>query len=371
MTMAYYEKKTAVLLFTVCLLNNYLFGQTNSPLHYNSTTYPTVITAAQQVGFPFLLVQGYPVSATGYEADTAKSSVTFKGQTYQVTQQYNNPNGKFPYYVPASSYATYAISPIEKETWPTKIQNLLYNPTNQSFCSYVDCVGYGTRLLSLTDANTNGQNAYTNLRTYIRNLKSAPFAASGYEASAYEYAVSFPLLTNNNNSGWQYVCGNVSVLKVDSFNRTKKINTAYTGKSKGGFAQAMPGDILSFGYDNGQDNGHFMVIEKSPIPLSNIEALKVYYPMLPTATLDSLLNKCSIYAVPLFDCSGQNVHFFDSRKKTSGIGHGTILIYADKATDTPFGFVFSPPAKPGFIGLEQMGNHLIALTVGRYTPTQK
>lgn len=366
------NRKNVLLLLTVFSLSNrFCVGQSISPINYNSATYPNVITAAQQVGFPFLLVQGYPVSANGYRADTASGVIYYNKQKLEVTQQYNNPSGQFTYYINDSLYQTYAISSSEQKTWPKKIQNILYHPQTKSFCSYVDCVGYGSRLLSLTDATPDGQNAYTRLRSYIRNTSPHAFAAPGYEASAYEYAVAFPALANNNNSGWQYVAGNVSVAKIDSFNQLKNINIPYTGKSKGGFAQALPGDVLSFGYDSGKDNGHFMVIEKAPVLLNSTNALKAYYPKLSNTTLDSLLTSCHVYAVSLFDCSGENVHFFDSRKKTGGIGHGTILIYADKTTDTPFGFVFSPPSKSGVLGFEPMSNHLIALTVGRYISSQK
>lgn len=356
------------------------FGQIPAPSQYNSAAYPDVLTAAQMVGFPFLMTQGIIPPANGYTVDTAAATITYNNTTYKVIEQYTNP-GKTannstisiptPYFILPNQFATLGISANDTFTWPSGMPNVACYNSSKTFCSFVDCVGYGSRLLSVTDTAYQ-KNAYVNLRTLIRTINQSPFAASGHEASAYEYAVAFPVLGNTLQNGWSYVAGAVETYKIDSFNHTKsnKIGT-YTAQSKGGFSNARPGDILSFGYDNGGDNGHFMVFREAPQLLQQTTQLQAYYPNIPASNLTLLLDTVNVYAVPLYDCSGQKAHFNDSRAKTSGIGQGTILMFTSKTQDIPMGFVFSSPNKSGTLGYEPMGNHVVAITVGRYTPITK
>ncbi|MET0393368.1 MAG: hypothetical protein ABW019_09515 [Chitinophagaceae bacterium] len=331
---------------------------------YNDTFYSTVLDAATGVGKPFLLQQGYLQMDGVTVSDT---TLIYNGQSYNVYERYENPGPG--YYITSDQYPEFSIGQFAS-VWPTRMPYALYDAASRTFNSTVDCVGYGTRLLSATGSAAAGSNAYLLLGDVIRTKNVTPFAAPGWVASAYEIAAAFPTLTGN-EKGWQYVAGNVNARVIDSVNHTMRAGIGtYTGASKGGVANALPGDILSFGYKpGGESNGHFMVVQQQPY-LLNADSLSRYFPFQTTANINSLLGRYRVYAVPLFDCSGENIHFFDSRKQMSGIGHGTLLLLADPVSDIPQGFIFSPsgsPAEPPrpLVG-ELMGGHVVAITIGRY-----
>lgn len=355
------------LLSLVAVMGLHCTSQTSTRLlpAYNNGFYPTVLDAAAGVGQPFLLQQGYLQMQGVTVSDT---TLVYNGKTYKIYEKYENPGPG--YYIPAAQYAEYNIGQ-QQAVWPEKIPYVLYDAATGTFNATIDCVGYGSRLLSATGNNTQGGNAYLLLSDSIRTRNVTPFAAPGWVASAYEFAAAFPTLTNT-KSGWQYIAGNVNAQVIDSVNHTLRADIGrYTGSSKGGVANALPGDILSFGYKpGGESNGHFMVIQQRPY-LLNADSLKSrYFPFQAAANIDSLLARYKVYAVPLFDCSGENIHFFDSRKQMSGIGHGTLLLLADPAGDVPQGFIFSPSGSPTevpkpLVG-ELMGGHVVAITIGRY-----
>lgn len=340
---------------------------------YNSSYYPSVLQSAEGVAMPFLLQQQYK-TMPGVTVQN-DSFLVYNGKTYAVHAHYVNPNAQFNngYYVSAANYKAFNIPAATVNIWPYRIPYALYNSQTNTFNATIDCVGYGTRLLSATGSANASDNAYMQLAAYIHGQNMTPFAARGYVASAYEIAAAFPTLPPSAQHGWQYVAGNVNTHIIDSLNQnnpTHKGMQHYTGAGKGGFAQAQPGDILAFGYaPGGESNGHFMVVEQSPV-LLDAQSIQPYfapYQQQLSGRIDSLLQAYNIYALPLYDCSGENIHFNDSRKYMSGIGHGTLLVLTDKAGDIPQGFIFSPPhAKNPIVGAEFMSAHVVAITVGRY-----
>ncbi|HEY0176179.1 MAG TPA: hypothetical protein VGC08_07370 [Pedobacter sp.] len=112
-----------------------------------------------------------------------------------------------------------------------------------------------------------------------------------------------------------------------------------------------------------------MVIEETPQLLDSARLVSFYKNtgLTSFAILDTLRQKYNVYAVPLYDCSGKNIHFNDSRKFMSGIGHGTLLILTDKTTDIPQGFIFEAP-KGNYAGEKLVTKGTVAITVGRYIP---
>ena len=214
--------------------------------------------------------------------------------------------------------------------------NALYDAATGTFNAQVDCVGYLTRLLSVTGDTSAAGNAYLNLINTIHTAHTAPFAARGYVATAYEFAVAFPTLGTGSSAGWQYLSGNVEPGIIDTYNHTKvaSLNT-YNGVRKGGFAAAQASDVLAFGYSAASSsNGHIMVLEKSP-QLMNADSLRSYFPAQSTQNITALLAARNVYAVSVFDCSGQQAHFRDSRVLYSGIGHGVLMLLTDKSDDAP------------------------------------
>jgi hypothetical protein len=339
---------------------------------YNNAFYPTVLEAAIGVGQPFLLQQKYLQTDSVTVSDT---TLIYNNQVYTIYEKYENPG--IGYYIDSSQYVAYDIGRF-RYIWPARMPNALYNAATTTFHSTIDCVGYGTRLLSATGNSSPDSNAYLQLISTVRRQNVTPFAAPGWVASAYEFAVAFPTLTNT-GTGWQYIAGNVEAQLIDSINHDSAGRKAhpglgtYTGVAKDSFSKAIPGDILSFGYAPGDSsNGHFMVIQQRPYLLNADSLLTRYFPDQTAANINNLLAQYNIYAVPLFDCSGENVHFFDSRKQMSGIGHGTLLMLTDHSNDIPRGFIFSPPqkttgpARP--VTGELMGSHVVAISVGRYVP---
>ncbi len=350
-----------------CLLSSVCFAQLLP--NYNSSFYPTVLSAAMGVGQPFLLLQGYAKLQGLTIPNAAGNALVYNGQTYYAYEKYTNPGTATDaiYYVNHSEYAAYGSS-VFSPIWPKQMPNALYH--NDTFSSYIDCVGYGTRLLSAVGSAQYSNNAYMQLMTGIRKKNVTPFADTGYVASAYEVAAAFPTLPTAANSGWMYVAGGVLPVQIDTYNHTLRKNIhKYTGVNKGGFAKAMAGDILGFGYPpGGESNGHFMVLSAAPVQLdaAGVKALFSNHNV-PINNLDSLLGAYRIYAAPLFDCSGKNIHFNDSRKYTSGIGHGTILVLTDINTDVPQGFVFGPQnLNYGVLKTFTLGTTMYAISVGRY-----
>lgn len=366
--------KKLLLTCVLYLAARYVSAQNNTLLPaYNNSFYPSVLQAAQGVAQPFLLQERY-VALPGVTVKQ-DSMLVYDNVTYHIHNHYLNPTPTFNngYYISSALYSTYNLPAAETNIWPSHIPYALYNSATNTFNSTVDCVGYGTRLLSATGSTNPGGNAYIQLMNYAHSNNQSPFAYRGFVATAYQIAVAFPTLPSNANKGWQYVAGNVMTHLVDSINHTQTNHKGldkYQGTNKGGFAKALPGDILSFGYAPGaSSNGHFMVIEKSPILLNQASLIAYFasYQQQLSEPIIALLQKYNVYAVPLFDCSGQNVHFNDSRKFMSGIGHGTLLVLTDKANDIPQGFIFSPPHSKPVLGIEYMGAHVVAITVGRYT----
>jgi hypothetical protein len=368
--------KKILSVFIICLIAAQAQSQSQTLLAgYNSSFYPTVLQAAQGLGMPFLLQQQYKtLPGVTVKQD---SFLVYNDITYAIHNHYLNPNAQYNngYYVAEANYESFNIPDDIAGIWPKRIPYALYSPVTTTFNSTIDCVGYGTRLLAATGSTDPQHNAYLQLAAYARIQNITPFAAYGYVASAYQIAVAFPTLAAGVQHGWQYVAGNVNARIIDSLDKnslTHKGLKTYTGKPKGGFALAQPGDVLSFGYaPGGGSNGHFMVIEKTPMLLTpaTLPAYFGTYQQQLTTVITTLLQNYNVYAVLLFDCSGQSVHFNDSRKYMSGIGHGTVLLLTDKATDTPQGFVFSPPRKSNpKIGVELMSDHVVAITIGRYMP---
>jgi len=344
--------------------------------NYNTSFYPTVLQATEGIGMPFFL-QEHVDTMAGVTV-VRDSFLMYQGATYTIFNNYENPDSV--YYIAASNYANYGINAATAALWPAKIPNALYNKADSTFNSTVDCVGYGTRILAATGSGgaDSTNNAYVALGAFVRGTGAAPFAAHGWVASAYQIAIAFPLLPAAGKLGWQYVSGNVITQLIDSVNNRPQPNwhyKKYTGVAKGGFANAQPGDVLSFGYDGGKSNGHFMVMAKAPQKLTSAQFSAYFAPIFQTQA-DSLSSRLQVYGVTVYDCSGQNIHFNDSRKFMSGIGRGTLFIFTDIRNDIPQGFIFEPPhassaqSGPVNIGAKLMGAPNVAtcaISVGRYT----
>ncbi len=338
-------------------------AQTDTLLHgYNPKIYPSVISAAEDIAMPYLIDEHY----INYPNATVKdSTITYYSLKYHVHNYYLNPTTG--YYIASSLYSTYGINVFSK-IWPTQIPNIFFKSADTSFYCQSDCVGYLTRLLSATGDTTATGNAYTNIMNTIRGVNTSPFAAKGYVATAYEFAAGFPTLPTKVSSGWQYVCGNVEADSIDKYNHVLRtsINT-YNGVRQGGFASSQTGDVLAFGYSKSQSsNGHVMIFEKSPQLLTNT-TIAAFFPAKSLASAKALLKKRHIYSVTVFDCSGKQAHFQDSRTLTSGIGHGTLLVYTDTIDDAPLGFVFdTAQANYNPIHTDTLGSAVYAISVGRF-----
>ncbi|MFP5042744.1 hypothetical protein [Parasediminibacterium sp. JCM 36343] len=330
---------------------------------YNDTFYGSVLEAAKGIAEPFLLQQGY-FTLSGLTV--SGTNLIYGGVTYNTSQYYQNPTTG--YYVPLSSYSTYGISNFSA-VWPTQCPNAFLDSTN-TFNAYIDCVGYGTRLLSAVGNTTATGNAYLNLLNKIRTANTSVFAAKGYVATAYSFATAFPTITTT-TPGWLYISGNVvNTDTITAYNKTLRSTVGtYNGVRKGGFASSHAGDILAFGYGpSSSSNGHFMVMEDTPNLLDSA-GLKVYYPSVSGTKIKSTLASYKMYAVPVFDDSGLGAHVNDSRTATSGIGHGTLLIATSLTDDAPLGYVFDITGSPTSITIKLMtiANSVYAISVGRYS----
>jgi hypothetical protein len=346
---------------------------------YNQQFYTSVFDAAEGIAMPFLLQQGFmTMSGVQIYNDTM---LLYNGQVYPIMSNYRNPEPTNGYYLTLSQYPEYQIQ-IFTNVWHINIPNVFYNSSNYTFSSLVDCVGYGTRLLSATGDTTEAGNAYLRLISMIKSANRTRMAERGFVASAYEFGAAFPTLPDSSASGWMYVAGNILADSINAYNhRVDPALLQYNGQVKGGYNLAMPGDILSFAYSpdselgfdklsGGGSNGHFMVLAQSPY-LINFDTIQHFYPHVQDTAIQSFLNTYNVYATSVYDCSGIRAHFHDSRVYMSGIGHGTLWILTQPSTGTPEGFIFEPPfdtvtsIRPYLLDPE----HTWAISVGRYTGT--
>jgi hypothetical protein len=326
---------------------------------YNNKLYSSVIDAAKTIARPFLLQQGY-LSAPGITI--LDTSLIYKGVTYLVSQVYNIDRSS-GFYIPSSVYSNYDINNF-KIIWPIKSPNIYFNNSIKTFNSLVDCVGFGTRVLSAVGDTTINGNAYASLVNQVTIANVADMPPAGRAADSYQLATAFATLNSIVPVGWQYIAGNVLANVINIYNHTFNANlNTYTGVRKGGFVNCKAGDLLVFG--NGpqvSSTGHTMIIDSTPL-LLNTDGLKTFFPNQTTATLNSFLAAYRIYSVNILDdCDIR--HFNDSRTTINGIGFGKILIVTDTLDDAPIGYVFAPKSTLTFTAVDT--NKTYALTVARY-----
>jgi hypothetical protein len=335
---------------------------------YNQQFYTNVFDAAEGVAMPFLLVQGYKtMPGVTIQNDT---TLLYNGQIYTFNNRYQNPENGNPngYYIELSQYGKYQID-IFRNVWHIQIPRVFYNFSEHSFSSMADCVGYGTRLLSAVGDTTENGNAYLKLINTIKTANRTIIAERGYVASAYEFGAAFPTLPDANPGGWEYISGNIIADSINAYNHRLHPGVGnYNGRVKGGYVNSQIGDILSFAYGpGGESNGHFMVLSDKPYQV-NFDTLNHFYPNVPDTAIQNFLNTYNVYATPVYDCSGLEAHFYDSRRFTSGIGHGTLWILTQPGTDIPMGLIFKEPKSSNTEIHAQLleGSHTWAITVGRY-----
>ena len=345
--------------------NNYVRDTAISPplitTKYNDTFYNSVLEAAMGIAQPYLLQQKYYTMAG---VTVSGNSIVSNGITYPVTESYFNPGTG--YYIASTSYAQYGVSNF-KSVWPTQCPNAFYDTATHSFNAKIDCVGFGTRLLSAVGGTTATTNPYLNLINRIKANNTGLIASKGFVASAYEFAVDFATLKTAPKPGWAYIAGDVCTTSViDGYNKTLQGGLGtYNGVRKGGFALCQPGDVMAFAYDStSSSNGHFMILERQP-QLLDATGLQTYYPKVSSTKVKAFVTAHKVYAVPVIDDSGKSAHFNDSRTSYGGIGHGTVLIVADTADDAPVGFIFSPSTSITYSPVDT--SHCYAISVGRYT----
>lgn len=311
---------------------------------YNSALYNSVLNSAQGVAKPFLLQQGF-LTMPGLTIIN-DTTMLYQSNYYYTRSKYQNPiiPDTNNYYLPESVYSIYGIN-IFRNLWQYKIPNAFYNSSESKYYSLFDCVGYGTRLLSATGDTTQHGNGYLSLIHTVKTANTSIFAERGFVASAYEFAAAFATLPDTSTIGWMYICGKVIQDSINAYNHRKEPGVGtYNGRTKGGYSQCQPGDILTFGYaPGGADNGHFMVMTQSPYQV-NYDTLQRLYPNVSPVKINQFLGLHKVFATPLLDCSGQNIHFYDSRLFHSGIGYGMLFILTDHATETPQGFIFRKPS---------------------------
>ena len=127
---------------------------------------------------------------------------------------------------------------------------------------------------------------------------------------------------------------------------------------------------MAFGYSAASSsNGHFVILETQP-QLLDYGTLSGYLPSQSSTNLNSLLSRFNVYAVPVYDCSGLQAHFRDSRTQMSGIGHGTLIMLTDPVDDAPMGYVFDTlQAEGNTLNYDSLGEHVYAISVGRFVTT--
>lgn len=329
---------------------------------YNSTYYPTLPLAAAGVAQPFLLRQGYARQAG---VIVAGASLVYNGTTYAVNQGYQN--GGSGYLVATASYAAYGLTAV-RPVWPIGMPNVAYNPATPSFDGLGDCVSYVMRVLGATGDTSATGNAYRNLQRTVRAANTTLMAARGYLATAYELGAAFPTLGAGSATGWQYVAGNVVADSLNATNHALRPTVGtYNGVAKGGVAGAQAGDVLAWSYPRSASfNGHLMVLDAAP-RLLGADSLRAFMPTQSLANVQALLARFRVYAVSLYDCSGQQAHFRDSRRTVSGIGHGTVLLLASPGGDVPQGFIFGTSGGTGrSIRYDSLGVNCFAIALGRW-----
>ena len=340
--------------------------------NYNTTFYPTILEAAKGVAQPFLLQQGYLKIPGVTVSDT---NLVYEGEIYPVFQQYWNP-AKDPakafhrYTIKETDYSKYNAGNLI-DVWPKSCPNALYDTASRTFNATVDCVGYGSRLLGAVGDGTSSNNAYIDLINQVRSTNTAVISSKGYVSTAYSFAAAFPTLNTKAEKGWTYISGNVDADAIDTYNHTKSGKVGkYDGVRKGGFAFSLPGDVMAFGNGPGTKfNGHFMVIAAKP-QLLDADGLRYYYPNVSEVEIENKLKAYKMYAVPVFDDSGLDAHFDDSRHRASGIGHGTVLIATSPSDDAPLGIITKASNKDTQITIrlvsENKSTSMYALSVARY-----
>ena len=130
--------------------------------------------------------QGYLSTPAITVLDT---SLIYNGVTYPVSQAYNISRNSV-FYIPSSVYTNYGIRNF-KIIWPTKFPNIDFNIATKTFNSQVDCVGYGTRVLSAVGDTTINGNAYASLVNQVTIANVADMPPAGRAADSYQLATAF------------------------------------------------------------------------------------------------------------------------------------------------------------------------------------
>lgn len=359
------KKAFIFLMFALILQSS---GQAQLLPGYNPQLYSNIINAAKGTGMPFLLQQGY-LTMPGVEIIN-DTTLSYQGHNYKTRNLYQNPvpNNTNQYYIMASSYGSYLIN-IFRNVWYLKIPNVLYKQTDSTFYSLVDCVGFGTRVLSAVGDTTDTGNAYLSLIKSVKESNNTSFASKGWVAMAYQFGAAFPTLPDANPLGWSYVSGNIKYDSINAYNHRLNPNlNQYNGRVKGAYNLTQTGDILAFAYGpTAEFNGHFMVISQQPYRLS-YDSIHTHYPNVSPANINQFLNTYHVYGTPVYDCSGRNAHLYDSRTFSSGIGHGVLWILTNPENDVPQGFIFKPSSNTATVINKQLLNneYIWAISVGRY-----
>lgn len=292
-----------------------IFNFFAEPGSYTPGYYPTVLEAATAIATPFLVQQQNQVIPGATVSD---NQVSFNGDTFTVSTNYINPgNG---YYIPTPA----AFSNV----WPTdRFPNAAYDGVAGAFNATIDCVGFGTRVLIATGNNDPAQNAFCLFQSQV-DINAAHFSAAGWVPSAFEYAIALPILGPGR---WSYVCGSVYVPGIQQQEAGKN----YTGAAKSGFSGAQAGDIVCLAYEDGESNGHFMVLTEAPQKVALTQ-----FSNLPDYITDA-------FCISVYDstASGGSLHFNDSRLNdndtNSGVGYGQLYMFTN-TNDEPVGFIFGP-----------------------------
>lgn len=317
------------------------------PAAYTPGYYPTVLDAATAIATPFL-VQQQKLDIPG--ATVSGNQVTYNGATFTVSTRYINPGDG--YYIPTPAAFL--------QVWPTdRFPNAAFGEMQATFTATIDCVGFGSRVLIATGGNEPGQNAFCLFQDQV-NTDATHFAAPGWVPSAFEFAVALPVLRPGR---WSYVCGSVYVPGIQQQEAGKN----YNGAAKGGFSGAQAGDIVCLAYENGESNGHFMVLTEAPQPVSS----DLFN------NLPGYVSKA--YCISVYDstASAGSLHFNDSRNNdqdtNSGVGYGQLYMFAN-ANDEPVGFIFGPwnggMEAPHFLYNPDVAQtaalEVVAITLGRF-----
>ncbi len=291
-----------------------------NPDSYTPGYYTTILDAAAAIASPFLVQQKYQ---TFPGVNVSGTQVAYNGTLFNVSTNYINPSPD--YYIQAPDAFL--------NVWPKPridyFPNAAYDPTTNTFNAFIDCVGYGSRVLIATGSDDPAQNALRLFESQV-NPDAAHFSAPGWVPMAFEFAVALPVLRPGR---WSYVCGSVYVPGIQK----QESDKVYNGAAKGGFSGAQAGDIVCMAYEQAESNGHFMVLTQAPQPVS----LSLFQ------NLDSRV--ANAYRISVYDstASGSSLHFNDSRRTDndtdSGVGYGELYFFTNNS-DEPIGFIFGPAA---------------------------